>query len=247
MPKEKSFTVIELLFVIAIVGFIAGFMIIMVRSTREKARITGLLQFSVSIKRAFFIDITGEWEFENNLNDSSGNNLNGVWKPSGSYIENDASPQFGKAAQLGGNNLIQVTDPGDNSVLDIKEKITIESWVKINEFSTKPWICLVCKDGTYQLRIRRDGRIRFSLYGEDGIERYIEPGEEVFKLETGKWHHLVATWNGYELKLFINGEKKGDSVIFSGTIQENNENLKLGKDAIGAIDNVRLYNASFAQ
>lgn len=247
MKREKSFTLLELLVVIAIMGFIASFTLIMVKNAKEKARITGLLQFSASIKRAFWIYIVGEWGFEDNLNDSSGNNLAGSWKGLTSYILNDASSQLGKAAQFNGDNNIQVMDPGDNSVLDITEKITIESWIKINEFGSKPWICVVCKDESYELRIKKDGQASFRLYGEDGSEHKIEPSKNIFKFETKKWYHYVGTWNGYEMKVFINGEEKGDSIIFSGRIKENNEDLKFGKDAIGVMDNVRLYNESFTQ
>ena len=247
MKKEKSFTVIELLVVIAIMGFIASFTLIMVKTAKEKARITGLLQFSASIKHAFWIYIVGEWGFEDNLNESSGNNLAGSWKGLASYIPNDASSQLGKAAQLNGDNYIQVTDPGDNSVLDIDEKITIESWIKINEFGSKPWLCVVCKDDAYELKIRGNGQASFRLYGEDGSLHDIQLSEDVFKFGTGKWYHYVGTWNGYEMKVFINGEEKGDSLIFSGRIKENNEDLKFGKDVIGVIDSVRLYNESFTR
>jgi len=246
MKKEKSFTVIELLLVIAIMGFVASFTMIIMRSAREKARITGLIQFSTSIEHAFFIDIVGEWEFEDNLNDSSGNNLNGQWKGLGSYISNDASPQLGKAAQLDGNNYIQVMDPGENSILDIKDEITVESWIKINDFGSKPWLCIVCKDGSYELKIKNNGQASFRLYGEDGSQYNIQPSEDVFKFGTGKWHHYVGTWNGSEMKIYINGEEKGDPIIFWGRIKENNEDLKFGKDVIGVMDNVRLYNMGFA-
>jgi type II secretory pathway pseudopilin PulG len=243
----KSFTVIELLLVIAIMGFVASFTMIMVRSTKEKARIAGLIQFSASIKRAFFIDIVGEWEFEDNLNDGSGNNLNGTWKGGGSYVPNDASSQFGKAAQLNGNNYIKIMDPGENSILDIKDKITVESWIKINDFGSKPWLCIVCKDGAYELKIRNNGQASFRLYGEDGSQYNIQPSEDVFKFGTGKWHHYVGTWNGSEMKIYIDGEERGDPLIFWGRIKENAEDLKFGKDVIGVMDNVRLYNTSFSQ
>lgn len=245
MKRQRSFTLVEILMVIGIIGLLSSLTLIIVREAKEKARITGLLNFSASIKHAFLVDIVGEWEFEDTPNDSSYNNLDGGWVGSSSYVPNDASSQLGKAAQFDGNNYVQVIDPGDESLLDIDNEITIELWIKISELGNKPWRCVVCKDKAYELRIKKDGRASFRLRGEDKSWYENEPSENIFKFETEKWYHYVGTWNGSEMKVFVNGEEKGEPVYFSESIDENEKNLVIGGDIIGIIDGVRLYNKSF--
>ncbi|MDD2732203.1 MAG: type II secretion system protein, partial [Candidatus Pacebacteria bacterium] len=76
--NKKGFTLIELLVVIAILGLLASIILLSTRGVRERGIIAKGLQFSGSIKHALGADIVGEWNFEDNCNDSTGNGNNGT-------------------------------------------------------------------------------------------------------------------------------------------------------------------------
>jgi Tfp pilus assembly major pilin PilA len=248
MSKSYSsgFTFLELFIVIMIVVIATAIAIGIASDIQERSRITALLQFSTTIKRAYPIALLGEWKFEDNLDDTSDNNLNGFWIGVAGYTTHDASRQLGKAARFGGNNNIQVIDPGDDSILDIDSGITIEAWVKINDFWTNPWTCVLCKKDAYLLRIGKEGQANFSLCDELNVCHNNNPSQEVFEFETGKWYHYIGVWDGLKMKIFVNGEERGDPVDFTGRIDKNKEDLLIGENFIGLIDEVRIYNRGFS-
>lgn len=68
-----------------------------------------------------------------------------------------------------------------------------------------------------------------------------------------EWFHLVGTYDGVTLKLYVNGELKG-AANYSGIIRRDNGNLYIGADVPesryffkGKIDEVKLYSLALTQ
>ena len=75
--KQKSFTLVELLVAIAIIGLLVSLTLVALKGLKERARIAKDLQFSSTIQHTLQADIVGFWDFEEGegevINDLSGN------------------------------------------------------------------------------------------------------------------------------------------------------------------------------
>lgn len=130
------------------------------------------------------------------------------------------------------------------------ENITISVWVSAYEYSgtlinnQHPWRSIVNKwhwFSGYYLGINPAGHLRWNVNG-----RIIEM-DTAFPI--GEWTHIAATYDGLNLKLYINGEHYG-SYQYSGGIQPNDAPFTIGQQSNysgeygsfqGAIDEVVIY------
>jgi len=151
-----------------------------------------------------------------------------------------------------------------NSALDITDVITIEAWVNSNywDFSSAQ-NTIVCKHGWYWgeegyvLRAGGTGELSFNISGQDSILQWREVISNTNALQLNTWYHVAGTFNGSELKIYIDGILAG-TTPFVGTIYPSTDyNLKIGKLAdedqfetrywSGMIDEVRIWHRALTQ
>lgn len=249
MKKEKSFTVMELLVVIAIMGLLAGIVLVSLKGVRERARIAKNLDFSHTLQHTLGAYAVGVWRFEegsgDTLHDSSGYNNHGTinnadWE--------DSLPELGKALKFyEDRGYVEVLDSGS---LDITNEITIEAWIFPNAWqgTGDQWVdkgAHSSKATGYGIMIYINHIMYFML--GDGSSRHDLTTTDL--PSTGKWHHIVGTYDGEEMKIFLDGEihaQQSDSFKFKGV---NSKNLMIGQGTDrdqyrfnGLIDEVRIYN-----
>ena len=69
-------------------------------------------------------------------------------------------------------------------------------------------------------------------------------------INDNNWHHIVGTYNGSIMKIYIDGVLEGNNTDFSGNLPTNNGNVRIGADYQttpanffnGTIDEVKVYN-----
>jgi hypothetical protein len=108
--------------------------------------------------------------------------------------------------------------------------ITLECWVR-------PWdvtklqglISQEDKDSSegLALGIGKDGYIGFYLGDNVSPDEALVHRTPVGVVERGKWHHVVATWDGKQKRVFVNGEEKG-VWNFAGPLLPGPHPLRLG-------------------
>lgn len=259
LPFLTGFTLIELLVVFAIISLLVSVVLVSLSGTREKARYTKILQYATSVKHLLGSDMVGEWKFEesgdntccqncsgyDDFCDTSGNKNHGRQHATAvGRVSNTEIPPLGKAASFSGSNYIAISDTGIGSVLDIKEKITIEAWFKVNSFDLS-YAYAFYKSGAYNLYayyLNSSYRPRFVLY-------FMSETRDVYSssaVEAGKWYHVVGTYDGANMKIFVNGEEKGSSAYANKTIVDNNNTMYPGYRLNGLLDEVRIYSQSLS-
>lgn len=132
-------------------------------------------------------------------------------------------------------------------------EISVELWVKRNDDS--PAILLLKRDGgampNYQVGVNNKGFVFLGMrlgavYGETSGMR--------FRLEPGRWYHIVCTYNSGEVKIYVNGEL--DIVHWrEGIIKNSTDRIWIGRnhgypEAVyfkGLMGNVKIYNYALSE
>ena len=183
-------------------------------------------------------DLIASYKFEGSTIDETGNHP-------GLYIGNVETYENG----INGDGVVFsepnefVRVPDSNAFNDINE-FTLIAWIKLNSFSRfgkiivkplnpvkNPWELFTLDMGT-------DGqtpRVAISTGVKDSWHGAVSDRP----LELQEWYQLVGTYDGEELKLYVNGGLTGKEIV-SLTIGQNNEPLRMGGNN-AVIDEVAIY------
>jgi prepilin-type N-terminal cleavage/methylation domain-containing protein len=249
--NNKSFTLIELLVVIAIIGLLASMILVSMKGTTGKAKITKGLRFSQSINHALGAYAVGIWNFNDNdtpntANDRSGygnhGTITGATYTSDTPLSVVGSGEGKYALSFNGVN-DYVRAPANFHFQTIHGPSTLELWFNPSSLSGSKKIF---SDNCYEWGIYHSGS---TIYG---TAYWSVSGGTV---STGNWYHAVvvhehpAGLTNTKIKFYINGDLKGET---TGTITTHNGYTDspywIGADECyadnnfhGSIDEVRIY------
>ena len=196
-------------------------------------------------------DLVGLWHFSGNAEDSSGKGNDGTVFGA-TYVD---SP-MGKALSFDGNDYVIVPD----SLLLEPSEITVEAWVKRNG---SPGSCkyivskyLPNRHGSYSsygLYSGSNGGIRFYIGYTNSV--IFSPATEPADIWDGEWHHVAGTFDGLEVKLYVDKMQVGGGTSTSQEIYyDGTGNLYIGAYTniswlafSGAIDEVRIWNVALTE
>ena len=189
--------------------------------------------------------LVAHYAFENNANDSSGNSLNGTIMGSPIYVQSLAG--YGTAIQLDGVD--EYVDCGNSTNFDITEEITLSAWVKTSDAGNGEHNPFVTKgDHAYAIKHSVNNEIQFFIYDGDWFTANVDVDSSF----NGDWRFVVGTYDGSELRIYIDGGL-GDVTPHVGTIEVRTNNLFIGANSEantrfynGAIDDVRIYNRALS-
>ena len=179
--------------------------------------------------------------------DISGNGNDGTL---GGDTDCSVSGKIGSACHFDGvDDYIQVPA---NPKLDLTDEFTIEVWARKTERLGSVWTLLVSKGPDHN-----PGTGGYSLsfgYNQDLYLRgYIGGALRTASTYTvdRDWHHLVGTYDGSALRLYVDGQEVRTEDSVSGPIGINTDSLKIGGPSTpiagshslkGDIDEVAIYN-----
>jgi len=118
------------------------------------------------------------------------------------------------------NQWVEVQHSDD---LDIRGAITMEAWIFPTEISPgRPTV--IYKTSAYHLRIDIDSQLSTQIYGVSSPGLHNSDG----KVELNEWTHVAATYDGEEIKFYINGEQDAKVIKATGQIQSIETNVLIG-------------------
>jgi Concanavalin A-like lectin/glucanases superfamily/Bacterial Ig-like domain/Bacterial Ig domain len=150
----------------------------------------------------------------------------------------------------GVNDTVDVADAGS---LDLTTGMTVSAWIRPDSIGTA-WRTLLFKE--------RPGQIAYGIYANAGGSGQVPSAEITVgssvpdargttKVPDGVWTHLAATYDGANLRLFVNGSQAGTRAV-TGQIATSSNPLRIGGNTTwgeyydGLIDEVRVYNRPLA-
>ena len=151
---------------------------------------------------------------------------------------------FGQAMEFDGKTAGEIDD---SPSLDIVDAITIEFWALVKGGEAiqsgvekgSAWV-----SGLYNLAALYNGGtiLQFFDLPEPCNDDNIGPS-----IQDGEWHFLAGTWDGDDIKLYIDGELEAEMAC-KGKLSPNNEPLYIGargasqRFLTGVLDEVKVYN-----
>ena len=159
--------------------------------------------------------------------------------------ERTGSGRFGRALSFDGDDDL-VTVP-DSASIDLTTGMTLEAWVKPE--AATDWRTVIFKESS--------GHSAYALYanGETDVPSVYLGGVSgalgTSELDAGKWTHLAATYDGNNLRLFVNGTLAG-TLPHEGDLSATDGPLTFGANHVwgehfrGLIDEVRVYNRALS-
>ncbi len=244
-----GFTLIEILVVIAILGILVTIVTAIGLKGRERARRAAALQFSATVHNTLGAYLVGEWKFEGDVKDTSGNGNNGtiygnpVWQ-----CEKEDTPG-GRGCSLEFDGDDWVTVPASRSLNINKKALTVEAWIKPSEISAIYGTIMYKRNGTFLFRHRHmasNDTLLFIMYDATSGWCYFK---QDYPYRAG-WRHLVVTYNGSDIKAYADGKEFATSLTCTQSFRENlNEPLVIANtnpddeefSFTGYIDNIRIY------
>jgi hypothetical protein len=161
------------------------------------------------------------YALENDANDSSGNGLDGVIVGDPNFVEG----AVGMGLQLDGVD--DYVDLGNDPLFDLTgSEVTLSLWVNtqdIGNTENNPW--LGKGDTSYMIKGHREGnQIEFFIYDGGWITAHADVGADF----NGEWHHAAGTFDGDQLKIYVDGEEAVSADYDGVGIVNNDYNVAIG-------------------
>ncbi len=132
--------------------------------------------------------------------------------------------------------------------LCLDKSLSIEAWIKPHQLSPSGFPSVVRKDGSYALRFS-SSRLGFLLWLDGQI---VSLGSTKTDWEMDQWYHVAATYDGSQMRLFVDGQEEVNSPReTTGSVDQIDNSLGIGSSGSGhlyhgVIDEVRLYDRAIA-
>ena len=179
------------------------------------------------------------WPGEGNANDVAGAN-NGTLVNGAGF----ATGEVGQAFSFDGTSYVSIPDSPSLDVF--VSSITIEVWIKADQFNNSPnWNGIVTK-GNSSWRLALYGTSSVVGFSTTGLSNQDMAGNK--NINDGQWHHVAAVYDGTNKYIYVDGVLDA-SVTATGTIAQNSYPVCIGENAEaaghrwnGMIDEASIYN-----
>ena len=245
---KKSFTLIEILVVIVVIGVLSAFILVGMSSISSKANITKGQVFSNSMRNSLLLNLISEWKMDGNGNDSWGTN------PGATSTTTTITSGCVKDSCLSFNGTDSYMQMADSQALRMTTGGTISTWIYPKTSGEGTLGRIIDKSTTtaggngYRLLTYTNNRIYFQINEGTSLNTFIN------SMMYNQWQLVTVIFNGSGRKIYVNGIDKTNTgggetalppdVIGVVTIGNRANNTDYSYD--GYIDEVSVYNTVFS-
>jgi prepilin-type N-terminal cleavage/methylation domain-containing protein len=243
---NKSFTLIEILVVIVVIGIISSFIIVGLSSVSDKANIAKGQAFSNSLRNSLLMNLVSEWKLDGNANDSWGVNNGTLVGPTHLPVLKTGSDCISGSCYSfdGTEDYINI---GDKDNLSFSDNVfTISGWFKLN---TNNNFGILGKRGSpweYSIYTRTADTICFLSWNSAGNVVY----SNSFPISVNTWINFVWTANGTNSYIYKNSVYLGSYSKGSNNMSNTTAPFEIGRGGDGAgnqylnglVDEIIVYN-----
>ncbi len=145
----------------------------------------------------------------------------------------------------------------DSESLDLNTtEFTVEAWVYIESYYND-LKCIIGKigwtntDWSYNFHLTENGRIHLNMRNTNGTSF---PVYSTAVVPLNEWHHIAGVYDGYDMRVYLDGQLVCTPVAASGGIRQNNHPVRMGAWTssdpnyfVGKMDEVRVWNYARTQ
>jgi prepilin-type N-terminal cleavage/methylation domain-containing protein len=256
---NKSFTLIEILVVIVVIGVLSAFILVGMSSISSKANIAKGQAFINSVDNSLLLARVSQWKFD----EMSGGTANDSWSSNTGTITIDSNlvgyGDSNNSGWMSQPNCVSGTcikfdgvndnvDCGNVSLSNSLNQITVSVWVKVISHPVGNTLDGVINKNSgnlgWQLRYYVSyWAFMVGLTGNAGDYN----GATFIDTNLNNWIYLTGTYDKTNIKLYYNGELKS-TVPFVKDIGQTANDVFIGKNSgwtswfNGLIDDARVYN-----
>lgn len=157
--------------------------------------------------------------------------------------------KYDKALRFDGSN--DYINVGNDVQTRVPNQVTLSAWIKpeVNNRAILSKWDTTSTSRAYLLFLNSSNQIEFSL-SSNGNDSQVLTSVNTLLVDGSTWYHVVATYDGANMKLFIDGQAD-NSLARTGVIYESGESVQIGAYSVsnsrtgyfdGIIDEMRIYN-----
>jgi prepilin-type N-terminal cleavage/methylation domain-containing protein len=252
IKKDKAFTLVELLVVVAVLALLASIVFSNLTGAREQAKISNALSFQSNMHNLLGADLVGWWNFDdedNRYKDLSGYGNNGSCISCPTLVDGVPGTS-GKAMSFNGSGNC-ITIDGVSSLQSVDGLIngfTISVWVDSSEVPSSEY------EGVIELRKNSSSEYALVISRNSSTDphdfriRYWQDGgtSRAFSLPNLGWNYITVSVFDNNISVYVNGDRVSRGG-FTAPFDMFSGGIYIGKYSYqtnyfnGLIDDVRIY------
>jgi len=186
------------------------------------------------------------YDYSGNKNNGTLTNMNIAGNSTSGWNSTDC--KYGNCLKFDGIN--DYVDCGNSESLQITSAITVSVWVKVKN------------EGSYDAIVAKsDGNTAgwvLSARGDDDTWSFwvyvgsFYRGQMAKTWQDGNWHHVVGTYDGETVTIYVDGVEGTEDTTPSGDITDYNGNVMIGQESDGGVffdgtlDEVKIYSRALS-
>jgi len=199
-------------------------------------------EYKIVVNKDITADLVLRLPFDSNSNDYSLYAKTAYWSDNlGEY----GTGKINQAGVFNGSRYVSLSSYPEHEGMS---QLTLMAWVKPTALSGDRDIISKANEA-YRLRLNSSGQIWYYLKNESGQAQSKTTSAAVVSNE---WNYIVLTYDGANVKVYLNGALVYGPLAFNGNINQPGNNLFIGtytgssENFIGLIDDVRIYNRALS-
>lgn len=247
----KSFTLIEMLAVITIIGILASIIFFSTNDAFEQQKKMEVLNLSIGLKNKNLDSLVSEWTFDgptpagsaatnSDVRDSWGYNHGDITGHAPTVREGEDCVSE-KCLEFDGTNYVELGNIGN------LKKFTFSFWVnpfELNVDSNNNYRLIITSSTSYFVLIEQAGGVSFRIPGVT-TANFVAG-----KVPINKFTFVTCMYNQQYRTIYVNGVKVGEENIGSGTPNLGNINLLYPYNGVyafkGRLDSIRVYDSALS-